>query len=94
MKLLLSSLEDTTSQLKAQLPILEALKDKMQVAGLHIDKIESRLTALEKRELIEDKAIRQLQQERDQAILTNCMQQPNKLGESFKFRAFTRMQAI
>ena len=54
----------------------------MQIAGLHIDKIESRLTALKKGELIVDKAIRQLQQERDQAILSKAkLQQKILLGQ-------------
>ena len=80
--LVLSTLEDTTSQLKRQLPILAALKDKVEVAGLHIDKIESRLTALENREVTKDRAIRQLQQEWDQALLSKAkLQQKIILGQ-------------
>jgi len=80
--LVLSTAEDKTSQPKLQLPILEALKDKIEIAGLHIDKTESRLTALENHDLTADKAIRQLQQERDQALLSKAkLEQEILLGQ-------------
>jgi len=80
--LLLSTLEDTTTQLTLQLPILEQLKDKITTAGLHVDKIENRLDALEKRDLARDKAIKQLQQERDQALVSKAkLQQKILLGQ-------------
>ena len=79
--LVLSTSDDKTSQPKVQLPI-EALKDKIEIAGLHIDRTESRLIALENRDLITDKAIRQLQHEQNQALSSKAkLQQEMLLGQ-------------
>lgn len=49
---------------------------------MHIDKMEARLTALEKGDRSKDKAIKQLQQERDQALLSKAkLQQKILLGQ-------------
>ena len=65
-----------------QVPILEALKDKTDIAGLHNDKTETRLTALENHDLITDNVIRQLQQERAQALSSEAkLQREILLGQ-------------
>ena len=84
----LSTSEDKTSQPKLQLPI-GALKDKIEIAGLPIDRTESRLTALESRlsalkyhDLATDKAIRQLQHEQNRALSCKTkLQQEMLLGQ-------------
>lgn len=65
-----------------QLPILEQLKEKGKAASFHMDEIENRLTALEHRDRAKDKANRQLQQERNQALVSKAkLQQKILLGQ-------------
>ena len=72
----------TTTQLTLQPPVLEKLKDKIITAGPHIDIIETRLRALEKRDLAKGKAITQLQQERDRGLASKAkLQQKTLLGQ-------------
>ncbi|KAA6425799.1 MAG: hypothetical protein FRX49_04174 [Trebouxia sp. A1-2] len=81
-ELVLNTLEDTSSQLALQLPIIQQLKGKITTASLHIDNIEKRLNALEKSDAGKAKAIKQLQSERDQARLAkDKMQQKILLGQ-------------
>ncbi len=77
--LVLSTSEDQPTE--TQLPI-EALKGKIEIAGLHIDRTESRLIALENHDLATDKAIRQLQHEQNQALSSKAkLQQEMLLGQ-------------
>ena len=65
-----------------QPPVLEKLKDKIITAGPLIDIIETRLRALEKRDLAKGKAITQLQQERDRGLASKAkLQQKTLLGQ-------------
>ncbi|DBA67427.1 TPA: hypothetical protein ACH3X2_001714 [Trebouxia sp. C0005] len=81
-ELVLNTLEDTSSQLALQLPIIQQLKGKITTTSLHIDNIEKRLNALEKSDAGKAKAIKQLQSERDQARLAkDKMQQKILLGQ-------------
>lgn len=81
-------LEDKTSQPNLQLPP-KALEDRIEKAGLHIDNIKSRLTALggrltalENHDFAMDKAIRQLQHEQNQALSCQTkLQQEVLLGQ-------------
>ena len=68
-ELLLSTLEQATTKLALQLPTLERMRGKVTRAGHHIEQIEMRLAALEDRAKKQDKAIRVIEQERDQAKL-------------------------
>lgn len=72
-KLILSTLQTTITQLTLQLPILEQLKEKVKAASFDMDNIENRLTALENRDCAKDKAIKLLQQERDQALVSKAL---------------------
>lgn len=61
---------------------MKSLKTRCITAGPHIDIIETRLRALEKRDLAKGKAITQLQQERDRGLASKAkLQQKTLLGQ-------------
>lgn len=75
-------MEEATTHLALQIPTLDKLAGKVAEMWGHIEQMEPRLAVLEERVKMQEKALRVIEQERDQAVLAKGkLQQKILLGQ-------------